>query len=117
MGASWGSPRVDERLCGRVVCPLGLLLVPRTVSRLSLPSSLSAPMNGHPYHPYPHHQTKQYESQDLPPRNPASDAVQESHHLLAQYPFGSSTPANHGQSIVLSSRYMLMCDILQWRDI
>ncbi|KAI1793228.1 hypothetical protein LXA43DRAFT_1124268 [Ganoderma leucocontextum] len=52
-------------------------------------------MNGHPYHPYPHHQTKQHEPQDLSPRNPASDAVQESHQLLTQYPFGSATPANH----------------------
>ncbi|EJF61054.1 hypothetical protein DICSQDRAFT_170603 [Dichomitus squalens LYAD-421 SS1] len=52
-------------------------------------------MNGHPYHPNQHYQPRRYEIPDTPQHNLATDAVQESHQLLAQYPYGSATPANH----------------------
>ncbi|OSD02424.1 hypothetical protein PYCCODRAFT_1410918 [Trametes coccinea BRFM310] len=54
-------------------------------------------MNGHPHYSYSN--TPQSSSYDLtdaiPPTAAASDSVQDAHQLLAAYPFGSATPANH----------------------
>ncbi|KAI9064653.1 hypothetical protein FKP32DRAFT_1625471 [Trametes sanguinea] len=54
-------------------------------------------MNGHHHYPYSYtQQSLPYDPTDaIPPTAAASDSVQDAHQLLATYPFGSATPANH----------------------
>ncbi|KAI0629898.1 hypothetical protein C8Q77DRAFT_1139118 [Trametes polyzona] len=53
-------------------------------------------MNGHHYHNHYYPQQGVYDSPDTAlPTSAASDSVHDAHQLLAAYPYGSATPANH----------------------
>lgn len=55
-------------------------------------------MNGHHHNHYQPTQPGPYNAAEaIPPTAAASDSVQDAHQLLAAYPYGSATPATHGQ--------------------
>jgi cohesin loading factor subunit SCC2 len=57
-------------------------------------------MNGDWYYQQQQQNTRQQYQAATPPSRVTADAVNDSHSLLAAYPFASATPSSHGQIVV-----------------